>query len=104
MNINNNLEKYNVLFFCKLCKWHSVLQQDLEQHHESPQTVFNFKQCYSTECTNQTVSCNIHKIKNNTDIRACSFCQSDAHTSFVTTATAEYSFRIILGPIQLILK
>ncbi len=27
-------------FFGKLCKWHSVVQQDLEEHPESPRTVF----------------------------------------------------------------
>ncbi len=46
MNINNNLEQlYCVFFFffAKLCKWNSVVQQDLEQHPETPRTVLNFK-------------------------------------------------------------
>ncbi len=30
-------------FFGKLCKSHSVVHQDLEQHPELPRTVFNFK-------------------------------------------------------------
>ncbi len=71
---------------------------------ESPRTVFNFRLMLFNRMYNQTVSLNVHKIKDNTDIRACSLSVNRMSWSFVTTATEVYSFRIILGPIQLILK
>ncbi len=100
-------DKYNVIFFFgKLCSlsgtlWCSRIWNSILSHRGQSLTL---NECCSAECTNQTVSWNIHKIKNNTDIRACSLSVNQMRTSFVTTATAEHSFRIILGPIQLILK
>ncbi len=48
----------------------------------------------STDCFTSR-RCVKHKIKNNSDIRACSLSVNQTCTSFVTTATAEYSFRIM---------
>ncbi len=43
LNLASSYENVNYnYYFGKLCKWHFVVQQDLEQHPESPRTVFNF--------------------------------------------------------------
>ncbi len=99
-------DKYNVIFFFLVSYvsgtlWCSRIWNSILSHRGQSLTL---NECCSTECTNQTVSWNIHKIKNNTDIRECSLSVHQMRMSFVTTATAEYSFRIILGPIRLIIK
>ncbi len=92
MNINNNFGQIYVFFFFKLCKWH------LEQHPESPWTVFNLKLMF-TECIKLLAEIS-KKLKNNTDIRACSLSVNQMRMRCIITATAEYSFIIILGPIR----
>ncbi len=80
-------------FFGKLCKWCSRIWKSILSRRGQSLTL---NWCCSTECTNQTVSWYIHKIKNYTDMRTCSLSVNQMRMSFVTTATAECSFRIIL--------
>ncbi len=70
---------------------------------ESPRTVFNFKlTLFNWMYKSNWLLKYPHNGKQHWNKSVRYFCQSNVHESSVTTATAEFSFRIILG--RLILK